>query len=80
MIIVCQFINIKASSSMKKERKEDVEFCLIPHEVHDFFLNTVKIRTSALGAYCIFEFFTWALIQSGHLLVAGRLMNKWFKL
>ena len=38
------------------------------------FCYTVKIRTSTLGAYLIFEFFTWAPIQSGRLLSARRLI------
>ena len=36
--------------------------------------HTVKIRTSALGAYSIFEVFISVLIQGGRLLGAGRIM------
>ena len=43
-------------------------------KIQIYFLITVKIQISALGAYFIFEFFTWALIQSGRLLNAGRLI------
>ena len=33
------------------------------------------IRTSAKGAYQIFEFFTWALNRRGRLISAGRLLS-----
>ena len=37
-------------------------------------MDTINVRTSALGAYLFLSFFTWVLIQSGRLLGPGRLI------